>query len=97
MPAGVLEAMLRQEGVRAERRLGEEDIERRGVDWSTDVQVTLSAIVATGSTAAIGVALGRFKKRFPKASVEVAEGDQAKDAEVEWKPAEPDDGGFLGP
>jgi hypothetical protein len=81
MPAGALEAMLRREGARAERIPGDGGVERRGIDWSADVQMTVSAIVATGSVAAIGAAVAAFRKRFPKATVKVD--------------AEPDDGGFL--
>ena len=82
MPAGVLAQMLGEAGVRVDR-MPDGEVERRGVGWSADLQSAMSQIVATGGAVAIAAAVGRFRARFPKAKVELLDGEQ------------PDDGGFL--
>jgi hypothetical protein len=82
VPDGELVLMLMEEGVRVESPPREPDA--WDIGYSADIQATVSAIVATGSVAAISTAVSRFRKRFPTAKVEV-EGDDAG----------PDDGGFM--
>lgn len=71
--------MLAEEGVRVDRGTPGE-VERRGIGWSADTQTAVTTLLVMGTGVAIKTAVARFRKRFPKAKVEV-DG--------------PDDGGFL--
>jgi hypothetical protein len=81
--ARALAQMLNEEGVRVVEGNAPPEVERRGIDYSTDVQQVVVALVVMGAPAAIKAAVGKFRNRFPRAKVEI----QAE---------EPDDGGFLG-
>jgi hypothetical protein len=80
--ARALAQMLSEEGVRVVEGDAPPEVERRGIDYSTDVQQVVVALVAIGAPTAIKAAVTKFRKRFPRATVEVQ-------AEA------PDDGGFL--
>ena len=74
--------MLNEEGVRVLEGDTPPEVERRGIDFSTDVQQVVVTLVAMGAPAAVKAGVGKFRHRFPRAQVEI----QAE---------EPDDGGFL--
>jgi hypothetical protein len=79
---GGLADVLEDEGVRVEWTPPEE---RRGIDYSTDIQALVVAVVAmkaTGAPAAIKAAVKKFRARVPWAKVEIQD-------------ESPDDGGFL--
>jgi hypothetical protein len=81
--ARALSQMLKAEGVHVVEGHAPPEVERRGIDFSTDVQQVIVTLVAMGAPVAIKAAVTKFRKRFPRAKVEV-------EAEA------PDDGGFLG-
>jgi hypothetical protein len=77
-----LTQMLNEEDVRVVEWDAPPEVERRGIDFSTDAQQLVVTLVAMGAPAAIKAAVKNFHKRFPRANVEI-QGEA------------PDDGGFL--
>jgi hypothetical protein len=82
MPGGMLDQMMREQGVLVTSRSAGTE-ERGGIAWSADAQMAVTALVVNGAPVAIKAALATFRKRFPKAMIEIEDDG-------------PDDGGFLG-
>jgi hypothetical protein len=81
--ARALAQMLNEEGVRVVEGDAPSEVERRGIDFSTDLQQVVVTLMVMGAPTAIKAAVTKFRTRFPRAEVEIQTGA-------------PDDGGFLG-
>lgn len=79
MPGGMLDQMMREQGVRVVSRSSAK--EERDWESAMGAAAAITTLVVEGGRPAIRAALALFRKRFPKAKVEVD--------------GEPDDGGFL--
>ena len=79
MPGGMLDQMMREEGVRVVSRSRAK--EERDWESAMGAAAAITTLVVEGGRPAIRAALALFRKRFPKAKVEVD--------------GESDDGGFL--
>jgi hypothetical protein len=66
-----LTQMLNEEDVRVVDWDAPREVERRGIDFSTDAQQVVVTLVAMGAPAAIKAAVEKFHKRFPRANVEI--------------------------
>jgi hypothetical protein len=74
MPMRALDQMMRGQDVTVTGRkiTGRpgDDVERRGIAWSTDTQAAVATLVVNGAPAAIRAALALFRKQFPKATID---------------------------
>ena len=70
---GALVQMLEEEGAQVD---WDPPQERRGIDYSTDIQQAIVTLTVMGTPAAIKVAVDRFRKRFPKATTEIDDDDE---------------------
>ena len=80
--ARALAQMLNDEGVRVVEDDAPREVERRGIDFSTDIQQAVVTLVVMGVPVAMRRAVAKYRKRFPRAKVEIQD-------------ESPDDGGLL--